>query len=285
MRILIVDDEKMVLEESKEIVKAVRPDDEVICADKSSQALDIIKQKHINVAMLDIEMPGMDGLTLAKKIKETDPDTNIIFVTAYSKYAVDAFGMYVSGYLLKPLQEKDIETALNNLRIPVQTLESSDENKSDKSDATSAAGALFLQNTQDDAVKKLIRIQCFGNFEVYKGDEIVQFPRAKAKELFAYLVSINGEVANTSQLCTVLWEDSALQDKNRHYLRNLLADLKKTFKSYGVQDVLIVKRNQFAIATDKVDCDYYRFLQKDTAAVNEYRGEFMKQYQWAEFED
>ncbi|WP_455719636.1 response regulator [Agathobacter sp.] len=269
MRILIVDDEKMVLEESKEIVKAVKPDDEVICADKSTQALDIIKQNHIDVALLDIEMPGMDGLTLAKRIKETDPDTNIIFVTAYSKYAVDAFGMYVSGYLLKPLQESDFAEALRNLRTPVHTSEEADKNVS----------------VSEKAVQDKIHIQCFGNFEVYKGDEIVQFPRAKSKELFAYLVSINGEVANTSQLCTVLWEDSALQDKNRHYLRNLLSDLKKTFKAYGAQDVLIIKRNQFAIATDKVDCDYYRFLQKDAEAVNEYRGEFMKQYQWAEFED
>lgn len=284
MRILIVDDEKMVLEESKEIVKSVRPDDEVICTDKSIQALDIIKQAHIDVALLDIEMPGMDGLTLAKKIKETDPDTNIIFVTAYSKYAVDAFGMYVSGYLLKPLQEKDIETALNNLRIPIRTAEDLSENNSDKSVVSDSPRALDLQMASDDVRKKLIRIQCFGNFEVYKGNEIIQFPRAKAKELFAYLVSINGDVANTSQLCTILWEDSALQDKNRHYLRNLLADLKKTFKAYGVQDVLIVKRNQFAIATDKVDCDYYRFQQKDAVAVNEYRGEFMKQYAWAEFE-
>lgn len=267
MRILIVDDEKMVLEESKEIVKAVRPDDDVICADKSTQALDIIRQKHIDVALLDIEMPGMDGLTLAKKIKETDPDTNIIFVTAYSKYAVDAFGMYVSGYLLKPLQENDLAEALKNLRNPVHASSDQDDENDSASEETS----------------QLIHIQCFGNFEVYKGDELVQFPRAKAKELFAYLVSINGEVANTSQLCTVLWEDSALQDKNRHYLRNLLSDLKKTFKAYGAQDVLIIKRNQFAIATDKVDCDYYRFLQKDAEAVNEYRGEFMKQYQWAEF--
>lgn len=269
MRILIVDDEKMVLEESKEIVKAVRPDDEIICADRSVEALDIVKQKHIDVALLDIEMPVMDGLTLAKNIKETDPDTNIIFVTAYSKYAVDAFGMYVSGYLLKPLQEKEFEEALKNLRIPVLDIVRTDENKPAVSDSMQAA----------------LRVQCFGSFEVYKGDEIVQFPRTKSKELFAYLVSIEGNVANTSQLCAVLWEDSVSQDKNRHYLRNLISDLKKTLKKYHAQDALIVKRNQFAVATDKIDCDYYRFLKKDAVAVNSYRGEFMNQYSWAEFRE
>lgn len=269
MRILIVDDEKIVLEDSADVVRAVCPDAEIICAQKSSKAIGIIEEKHIDIALLDIEMPQTNGLALAKLIREKDPQTNIIFVTAYTKYALDAFGMYVSGYLLKPLQESEFAEALKNLRRPVS------END--------PAGDKINNKKEDNADENRLRIQCFGNFEVYKGNEVVAFPRTKSKELFAYLVSLKGAAANTSELCAVLWEDSVQQEKNRHYLRNLMSNLKKTLNACDALDVLVVKRNQFSIATDKVDCDYYRFLQRDAAAVNEYRGEFMNQYSWAEF--
>lgn len=81
----------------------------------------------------------------------------------------------------------------------------------------------------------------------------------------------------------MLWEDSTDLERNKHYLRNLIADLKKTLKEYQVQDCVVMRRNQYAVVPEKIDCDYYRFLKRDANAVNLYHGEFMKQYSWAEF--
>lgn len=253
MKIVIVDDEQMSLNDSRDTVKEVYPQAEVICFDSALQALQLITEQKPEVAMLDIEMPEMSGLALAKRIKEVSPDTNIIFVTAYSQYALDAIQMYVSGYLLKPLQRADIEQAFEHLRHPVRR-----------------------ETFQ-------LRIQCFGNFEVFYRNEPVQFPRAKSKEILAYLVELNGAAANTGELCGILWEDSIEQEKNKHYLRNLMGDLKKVMKNCEAEDSLVVKRNQFAVKPEKIDCDYYRFLQQDPVAVNQYRGEYMRQYSWAEF--
>lgn len=253
MEILIVDDEQMVLQEALVIVKAVRKNDTVTGVAWSSDALQLAQEKKIDVALLDIEMPEMNGLMLAKKLKEYNPETNIIFVTAYSSYALDAFSLYASGYLLKPLQKKAVEQAFLNLRYPVKRT----ENK--------------------------LYAQCFGNFEVFYQRKPLQFSRSKTKELLAYLIDRNGAVVNTAQLCAVLWEDSVDSESNKHYLRNLLADLKKTLKSCGAEQVLWTKRNQFAVRPEEIDCDYYRFLQQDPAAVNSYRGEYMIQYSWAEF--
>lgn len=253
MKILIVDDERIVLEETKETVEQVKPEAELICADTCKRALEIAEETRIDVAFLDIQMPEMSGLELAKRLKELNSDINIVFTTAYSQYALDAFSLFASGYLLKPFRKEDVESALENLRNPIQY-----------------------------RPERLV-VQCFGNFEVFHEGKPVQFARSKAKELFAYLIDLHGASANTGELCAVLWEDSREADKNRHYLRNLISDVKKALKECGAPEVLRCRRNQFSVDPEKIDCDYYRFLEHDAAAVNSFRGEYMNQYSWAEF--
>ncbi len=130
---------------------------------------------------------------------------------------------------------------------------------------------------------KKLRIQCFGNFEVFAGNRPVPFARAKAKEIFAYLVDLRGAGANTGELCAVLWEDSTEIERNRHYLRNLISDIRKALRSCGAEDVFLTSRNHFSVDVSRLDCDYYRYLAGDPAAISSYRGEYMKQYSWAEF--
>ncbi|MDD6798780.1 MAG: response regulator, partial [Clostridia bacterium] len=167
MRILIVDDEPMSLQETKNVSQNAKPEAEIITAENYKKALLEAKDQKIDIAILDIEMPGMNGLELAKKLKDICSDTNIIFATAYSEYALDAFSLYASGYLLKPLKPESLREALHNLRIPVQY--SSDR----------------------------LQVQCFGNFEVFYNGRPLHFSRTKAKELFAYLIDLRGAAANT----------------------------------------------------------------------------------------
>lgn len=253
MKVLIVDDEEMVLEDTKETVGKELPGMKIFCTSSALEAVEIADRQRIGIAFLDIEMPGMGGLELAEKIKKKNPDTNIVFVTAYAEYALEAFGIFASGYLMKPLQRKDVKKVICNLRCPL----------SDR--------------------KEGLRVQCFGNFEVFYGGQPVVFARAKAKEIFAYLVDLNGAVATTGELCGILWEDSMDVGKNKHYLRNLIGDIRKALRDCHEEDVFFAGRNRYAVIPDRLECDYYRFLQRDAVAVNSYRGEYMKQYSWAEF--
>lgn len=253
MRILIVDDEWMVREETAEVVHRVRPKAEIRQAANYIEALELARTEQIDIALLDIEMPGMNGLELSQKLKEIRPDTNLLFVTAYSEYAMDAFSLYPSGYLLKPLDAGALEKAFQNLRNPVEQK------------------------------PKRLEIRCFGSFEVFQDGKPVTFARTKTKEVLAWLVHLQGASANTAELCAVLWEDSSQAESNKHYFRNLIADLKKTMKACGAEELLICRRNQFAVDPKQFDCDYYRYLAGDVAAVNSYRGEYMSQYSWAEF--
>lgn len=199
---------------------------------------------------MDISISGKNGIELAKELKSIKKDINIVFTTGYSEYAVKAFELYASGYLLKPIRTADIENAFNNLRFPIQC----DKNK--------------------------MRVQCFGNFEVYVKNEPIQFGRSKTKEILAYMIDRRGAVANTSEICSAVFSDEN-ESINKHYFRNLISDLKKTLKGCGADDALVIKRNSFAIDTSKIECDYYKYLEGDHAAINSYCGEYMSQFSWA----
>jgi two-component SAPR family response regulator len=199
-------------------------------------------------------MPYMNGINLAKLIKSKCPYSNIIFMTAYSEYAVDAFNVRASGYLLKPVTCEQLEAEIADLRNPIE------EDKS-----------------------KLLHVQCFGNFEVFSEGKPVTFAYRKTKELFAYLIDRRGASCTIEELCSILWEDKPYTEEVRNYLRKLISDLVHSLKSVHAENVFIKRRNCFSVDVSTIDCDYYRMLKGDAKAVNTYRGEYMSQYDWAIF--
>jgi len=272
MNVLIVDDEKMPLEYMKRTIESVLTDAKVTCFMKPSEALDYTRFLHdslsgdenippdkykescVDLAFLDIEMGGMNGLQLAKNLKDINGRINIIFTTGHSQYAAEAYSIHASGYLLKPISAESVREAMDYLYYPIPSL-------------------------QDNR----IYIQTFGNFEVYIRGKPISFSRTKTKELLAYLVMRNGASCSNNEIVAVLWENRhdspALQSQFRH----LVMDLRKTLKMFDTGDVLIKKRGSLAIIPEKISCDLYDFYNADTAAVNKYMGEFMAQYSWAEF--
>ncbi len=122
MEILVVDDHKIIVEEMIADIEDLN--DNYICHGYHSakEALESAKESHYDVAILDIEMPDMDGLTLARKLIALSPNINIIFATGYGEYALESYELYASAFLLKPVSQRKLEKALNNLRHPVADL-------------------------------------------------------------------------------------------------------------------------------------------------------------------
>lgn len=246
MKIMIADCDKSAINALKKVVNELKPDAEIDCFDGYSGALAASKTNNYDAAFLETDLHGESGLELAKSLGKT----NIIFISYLSDRAADAFAVNASGYILKPAKRTDIANALENLRYPVARRE------------------------------HVLRAQCFGNFEVFSNGEPLKFKRSMAKEMLAYLINLRGAAANTNELCAVLFDsDSA---SNKHYLRNIISDLKRTLNLHGASSAFICMRNCFSVCTDRIDCDYYRFLDADPVAVNSYLGEYMKQYSWAE---
>ena len=139
-----------------------------------------------------------------------------------------------------------------------------------------------------DAIARLrsapdkLRVQCFGYFDVFWHGKPLAFSRSKSKELLAYLVDREGANCAVEEIIIALWEDGAEGKDTKHYLRVLTSELTAVLKGIGMQDVLLKKRGQLAVNRDRLDCDYYRMRSGDAACVSAYRGEYMKQYSWAE---
>ena len=120
MKILIVDDERMAIKSLKRVLRRVVPQAELFEAENGEEALLLCRKMAIDVVLLDIQMPDRDGLSLAQEMTAILLNINIIMTTAYPQYALDAFKVYASGYLLKPVLAEDLKDALFNLRYPVK---------------------------------------------------------------------------------------------------------------------------------------------------------------------
>ena len=257
MIILIVDDEPLAAQSlSRTVRKIFGPAVRIITAEDGGQALRAVENAPVDLAFVDIEMPGMSGFELVDRLQERRKATNIVLVTAFREYSLDAWKLHVSDYLLKPASEQDVRAALAHLRRPFPSVGQPSEDK--------------------------LRVQCFGNFEVFCRGEKIHFTRSGAKELFAYLVSRRGAGVSTGELCSALWEDDLDPSLKKSYIRTYFSCLKKTFAAYGMEDALSHVRDSYSVNTDLLDCDYYRFLEMDPVAINSYTGEFMHQYSWAE---
>lgn len=265
MNTLVVDNKQLAINALVKILISVDPAGNHVGVNTAVRALEFVKEHDIDVVFLDIEMPGMNGLELAKRIKDICGTINIIFVTGYAEYALSAHQLYVSGFLLKPVTEEDVRTALDNLRYPIQERDSAEH----------------WGETREQQ-SKLLTVRCFGNFEVFWDGIPLHFQRSKSKELLAYLIDRRGASCTIGELIGILWEDKSETRSLRSQCRNLIYDLRKTFQKNGIKDILIRSRNSVAIDCHMLDCDYYRFLNHDAAAVNKYRGEYMAQYSWAE---
>ena len=250
MKILLVDDEKLQLIRLLNIVKKVLPDSEILSYTNPVLAFKENENNLIDIAFLDIEMPEINGIQLAKKLKKINPKINVIFVTAYDNYALDAYKLHASGYVTKPVNEKKVKDELEGLRYDVELKPS-----------------------------KKLQVKCFGNFEVFYNGVPLKFARSKSKELFAYLIDREGAAINVNELNAVLWED----DDHKSYLRNLVSDITATLKSVGLDDVFIKRHNECFIDISKVDCDAYEYKNNNPDAIRAYRGEYMIQYSWPIF--
>lgn len=112
MDILIVDDELLARERLVRMVEKMDFVESIIQAENADDAMAAICQDDPDLVLLDIRMPGKDGLTLAHEINRLDDPPAIVFCTAYDNHAIDAFGTAAVGYLLKPVKSEHLMQVL-----------------------------------------------------------------------------------------------------------------------------------------------------------------------------
>lgn len=114
--VLIVDDEPLARDRLARMLSGL-PDTQVVGqASNGQEALTMARECTPDVVLVDVRMPGMDGISAAQHLAQMDPPPAVIFCTAYDDYAVDAFASQAMGYLLKPVKQHDLESALQRAR-------------------------------------------------------------------------------------------------------------------------------------------------------------------------
>ena len=245
---IAVDDEALMLGALVAAIEASPDITKVVQFSDCDQALEFVKNHPTDIAFLDINMRGMGGLALAERIIKSRPNCKIVFCTGYEEYAIPAFKLHASGYLMKPISAEDVQGEIDNINGVNQR-------------------------------EKLLRVNCFGNFEVYVKEEKLVFKRLKTKELFAFLIDRKGAGMTAKQICAVLFPDDTDDTKNLAYLRQLMLDLKNTLKSVGAEAVFCHETPCYRVDTSLIKCDYISYLE---TGKPEFRGEYMTQYSWAE---
>lgn len=116
--VILVDDRKIILTGGLPVLEAVMPNATVTGFTRVSEAIEYAKANRVALAFLDIEMGKMSGLELCRALLEINPRTNVVYLTAYSDYAVDAWGTGASGFMRKPITQEGVQAQLKNPRYP-----------------------------------------------------------------------------------------------------------------------------------------------------------------------
>ena len=248
MRIIAVDDEKIALEALSGAIKAVVAEDEVISFRYPEDAIEYVKENFCDIAFLDIEMAGMSGVELAEELKKYNSEINIVFCTGYGNYRDKAFELHASGYLMKPITPEKIKRELENLRRPITE-------------------------------KKRLKVQTFGNFEVYLDGKPLAFKYRRTKELFAYLVDRGGSMCSVGEIIGILFENESGREE---YFQKIRRDLIVTLEDVGCSNAIVHKRGMLGVVVTEISCDYYDFLNEKKELSTSYFGEYMSQYSFGE---
>lgn len=247
MKVIYVDDEILLLENFRLTAEGVSRIDSLKTFQSSEAALEWARKNPVDVAFLDIEMPVINGIELAKGLKEIDENIRIVFVTAFEQYALQAFGVDAIGYLLKPYSAEDIEKELKKAYYvkPIPKVE--------------------------------IQIFTMPDFVVMVGGKPLKLGQTKQEELLAFLVDRGETGIAREDAINCLW--SGYSGDSVYW--TTMSRLKTSLEEAGIADLILSNGQRKYINMEIVECDLYRMLAGDRETIEQYNGEYMTRFVWA----
>lgn len=252
MKTIIVDDEPLSVEQFRLECSDVAEIKLVGTFSNPLEALAYAEHNPVEFALLDVEMPEMNGIELAQRLREIHPYVTIIFVSAYSEYVLEALRMKGDYYVLKPYSREDIMDALNRAKLLAK------------------------------GRGKRVRFQTFGRFEVYIDDVSVRFPNAKSRELLALCVDHKGGMVSMEEAIDKLWPEKDYDSRAKALYRKAVIGIHEVLHEHGADDVFQNQRGSCHLVRSRVSCDYYDYLDGKSLAECRYHQEYMFEYDWAE---
>lgn len=279
MKAIVVDDEYLALESMTRLLQRF----EVEVAGTFQDPREALKRQEeltADVAFVDIEMPELNGLELAARLQSAQPGMQIVFVTAYEQYAIEAFELAAIDYLLKPIQLKRLETTIK--RLQARKAEPAPEPVADEP-AAAPTVCLFHRLSFQDAQGQPLNLT---------------WRTAKARELLAYLIHAGDKTPSREELLDRVWPDVD-PDKAITHLHTTIYQIRQSMKTVGLPLGVQYKEGRYHVELSGTQVDaalWEKSLREAVEAEDEaalsrlllhgYRGDYLEteDYMWAEGE-
>jgi len=272
LRVVIIDDEQKSIDYLQYLLNNFN---EVKIVGKYTNPEKLIKELpklHIDVAFVDMKMGKLHGLEVAESVSSIYPHIEIIFVTAYPEFALEAYEVNALDYLLKPVDIKRLEKTIDKLNFRISN---------------------YIRNKQKKEKNDTYLIaQIMGEFLLYDSEMTeVKWRTKKVKELFAFLWHHNEHGVNRSQILMALWPD-LLEEKAIAMLHTTVYELRKEIHSYGFEAPVIFRNERYVLnVTVKSDLDKLKNILSTTEVTQSkvsdlikfYIGDYLENesYEWA----
>jgi len=279
MRAILVDDEKPALLQLERLLSSVGGITVEGSYTRLQAAFDHIAGQKVDVVFLDIGMPGMNGLQAGERLLQLDADIQIVYVTAYADYAIDAFELNALDYLLKPVE-------IERLRKTVQRLEKH---------------FLLSRPREEPRENGSPRVRLFKRLELLEPTGVssmsVRWRTQKAQELFAFLLHHHNKWVLKEQILETLW-GGLEDDKAMAQLHTTVYQIRKTVKEWGAEAKLDYSQGCYRLSIGQLVTDVELFLRESedgsvtteqewerrNRALRLYEGDYLEEhgYLWAQ---
>lgn len=280
MKAILVDDERLALSHLKQILEKYATDIE--CVGEFSDptiVLEQIKELQPDVVFLDIQMPEIDGLQLGEQVQAAFPHILMVFVTAFDRFALQAFDLYALDYLLKPVLPERLQQSVQRLREKMEA------------------------GKDRQVVSRETKICCFQNIRIQlpgREPESLRWGSAKAVELFAYLLHHRDHVIDNQHLIELLWPDYE-ESRAAQQLFTAIYHIRQTLQNNGMGTVTIrsgefgkgymltlgeaqVDTEKWEILANQAQQQFPQQIEACEQAFSMYEGDYLGAYDflWAE---
>ena len=251
MKTIVVDDEKIMLEKFNCISSEIKDLEIVGNFHNSEEAMEYAKANTVDLAILDVAMPGMDGIELGKSLKETRRDILLVYISAYAQFIKESNWIGADYFIVKPYERQTIEMMMEKMR-------------------------LLKRRPEKD-----VYIHTFGKFNVLVKGKPVRLS-GKAKEILALVVTRRGKEMSNEEIYNTIWEDREYSNEKMKVFHNALKRLRLALEAAELQDLLVSTSNGQMVNVSMFDCDYYNWKDGVTDDKSRFEGEFMSEYSWGE---
>lgn len=230
IKTILVDDEKHAIKNLERLLIKYENIEIVEGFTNINEAFEAIKKINIDLVFLDIEMPNMNGIEAAEKIFKINHEVQIVFVTAYNHYAVEAFEVDAVDYIMKPVLKRRLDKTIERI-------------------------IKRYSNTIQEKIEKINnKIICFKSFRWIHNGEIIKWRTSKTKELIAYFIHNKGKFVHKDKIIETLWPDKH-EKQATTILHTSVYYIRKTLKTMGIDKAITYADEMYKLNLAEIYCD------------------------------